>query len=273
MTRITILEQKLVKLEEKRKQAIIARENLKEVRTGIISRMIHEYFEEVLEEGDVIGVASGRVTFQRLGYGYSYLKDLTELYFTAKHWRDETSNEIKTSFYSTSEDSEFELRRMILIGKVGQIVLDYKDDILVRYNQITLDKKEEMSEADKVVWAVGKDIEEVKDQIHRIEKENILAKVESEGIKFELTKGASVNKFPNMGVKSNLTVNNVKEIKVKNKTASGKSADIELKVINKLWNRETQSYDEKEDIKVVEKVRMNNIERFLQFNSTRISAS
>lgn len=273
MTRITILEQKLVQLEEKRKQASIARQNLEEARVAIISRMIHEYFEDVLEEEDTIGVTSDRVSFKRRQEGYSYLKDLVEFYFKPKDWRDETSNEIQTSFYSTSENSEFELRRMILIGKVGQIVLDHKDDILVRYNQIKLDKKEEMSEAVKVVWAIGKDIEEVKDQIHRIEKENILAKVESEGIKFELTKGASVYKFPNMEVKSNLIVYNVKEIKVKNKTASGKSADIELKVMNKLWNRETQSYDEKEDIKVVEKVRTNNIERFLQFNLTRISAS
>jgi predicted O-methyltransferase YrrM len=51
MTRITILEQKLVQLEEKRKQASIARQNLEEARIDIISRMIHEYFEDVLEEG------------------------------------------------------------------------------------------------------------------------------------------------------------------------------------------------------------------------------
>jgi hypothetical protein len=273
MTRITILEQKLVQLEEKRKQASIARQNLEEARVDIISRMIHEYFEDVLEKEDVIEVTSNRVTFKRPQEGYSYLKDLVELYFKTENWRDETANEIQTSFYSTNENSEFELRRMILIGKVGQIVLDFKDDILVRYNQIMLDKKEEITEAHKVVWGIEKNIKEVEDQIRQIEKENILSKVESEGIRFELPEGKSVYELPNLGVKFNWTVNNVKEIKVLNKTASGKSADVELKVMHNVYDTDIQSYKIKEQTQLVEKVRMDNIESFLLNNTKRISAS
>ena len=273
MTRITILEQKLVQLEEKRKQASIARQNLEEARVDIISRMIHEYFEDVLEKGDVIGVTSERVTFKRPQEGYSYLKDLVELYFKTENWRDETANEIQTSFYSTNENSEFELRRMILIGKVGQIVLDFKDDILAEYNQIMLDKKEEITEANRVVWGIEKNIKEVKDQINQIEKENILSKVESEGIRFELPEGKSIHELPNIDVKFDRTVFNVKEIKVLNKTASGKSADLRLKVMHNVYSADTQSHMIKEQTQFVEKVRMNNIESFLLNNTKRISAS
>jgi hypothetical protein len=105
MTRITILEQKLVQLEEERNQAGIACGTLEKARIDIISRMIHGYFEEVLEEGDTIRVSSDRVEFTRPQEGYNYNKELLNLYFNSKDWRDELASEIQTSFYSTSENS------------------------------------------------------------------------------------------------------------------------------------------------------------------------
>ena len=273
MTRITILEQKLVQLQEKRNQAGIACRDLEEARIDIISRMIHEYFEEVLEEGDTIKVSSDRVEFTRPQEGYNYNKELVNLYFRNKDWRDEETSQIQTSFYSTSENSEYELRRMILIGKVGQIVLDFYDDILAKYNQIKLDTKEELSKVRKVEWDIEKEIREVNEQIRLIEKENLFSKLENEGIEFELPEGKSVHELPNIGVRFDWTVYNVKGIKIIKKTTSGKSADIELKTMSNVWNTDSQSYNEKEQTKVVEKVRMDKIEQFLQYNSKRISAS
>lgn len=273
MTRITILEQKLVQLQEKGNQAGIVCGDLLAARIDIISRMIHEYFEEVLEEGDTIKVSSDRVEFTRPQEGYKYNKELLTLYFHSRDWRVEEADEIQTSFYSTSENSEYELRRMILIGKVGQIVLDFYDDILAKFNQIKLDTKEELSKARKVDWDIEKEIREVNNQIDKIKKENLFSKLEIEGIEFELPEGKSVNELPNIDVRFDWTVYNVKGIKVIKKTTSGKSVDIELKTMSNVWNPDTQSYNEKEQIKVVEKVRMGNVERFLQYNSKRISAS
>jgi hypothetical protein len=273
MTRITILEQKLVQLQEKRNQAGIVCRDLEEARIDIISRMIHEYFEEVLEEGDTIKVSSDRVEFTRPQEGYKYNKELLTLYFNSKDWRDEEADRIETSFYSTSENSEYELRRMVLIGKVGQIVLDFKDDILGKFNQIKADTKEELSKARKVEWGIEKEIREVNNQIDKIKKENLFSKLEKEGIEFELPEDKSVNELPNIDVKFNRIIYNIKGLQIVGKTASGKSADLRLKVMSNIWNPDTKSYNEKEDIKVVEKVRMDNIERFLQYNSERISAS
>jgi hypothetical protein len=273
MTRITILEQKVNSLQEERNQAGIACRTLEKARIDIISRMIHEYFEEVLEEGDTIRVSSDRVEFTRPQEGYNYNKELLNLYFNSKDWRDELASEIQTSFYSTSENSEYELRRMILIGKVGQIVLDFYDDILAKFNQIKADTKEELSKARKIEWGIEKEIRDIKDEIRKIEKENLFSKLENEGIEFELPEGKSVNELPNIGVRFDWTVYNVKGIKIIKKTVSGKSADIELKTMSNVWNQDTQSYNEKENIKVVDKVRMDNIESFLLNNTSRISAS
>ena len=273
MTRITILEQKLVQLKEKLELSNSVRRDIESQRIDQLSRMIHEYFEEVLEEGDTIRVSSDRVEFTRPQERYKYNKELLTLYFNSRDWRDVEADKIETSFYSTSENSEYELRRMVLIGKVGQIVLDFKDDILGKFNQIKADTKEESSKARKAEWDIENEIKEVNEQIRLIEKENLFSKVENEGIEFELPEGKSINELPNMDVKFNRTIFNVKGLQIIKKTASGKSADLHLKVMSNIWNSDTKSYNEKEDIRVVEKVRMDNIERFLEYYSKRISAS
>ena len=273
MTRITILEQKLVQLQEKRDAAGLVCRELEDARIDQLSAMFNEIFTSALEPTDVLVVLSDRVQFTRPELGCNYNKQVLDLYFKNKDWSSQTATQIQTSFYSTTDNSEFELRRMILIGKVGQIVLDFYDDILARYNQIMLDKKEEITEANRVVWGIEKNIKEVKDQINQIEKENILSKVESEGIRFELPEGKSIHELPNIDVKFDRTVFNVKEIKVLNKTASGKSADLRLKVMHNVYSADTQSHMIKEQTQFVEKVRMNNIESFLLNNTKRISAS
>ena len=273
MTRITILEQKLVQLQEKLGLSNSIRRDIKSQKEDQLSRVIHEYFEEVLEEGDTIEVSRDKVEFARPQEGCNYNKELLSLYFRNNDWKDHKAGEIQTSFYSTSENSEYELRRMVLIGKVGQIVLDFYDDVLGAYNKVLSQFEDAITHQLKEITGLEKEIREVNEQIKLIEKENLLNKVESEGIEFQLPEGKSVNELPNIDVKFDRTIFNVKGLQIIKKTASGKSADIELKTMSNVWNPDTQSYNEKEQIKVVEKVRMDNVERFLQYNSKRISAS
>jgi hypothetical protein len=273
MTRITILEQKLVQLQEKLGLSNSIRRDIESQRVDQLSRVIHEYFEEVLEEGDTIKVSGDRVEFTRPQEGYSYNKELLNLYFRQKDWRDEVVDEIQTSFYSTSDNSEYELRRMILIGKVGQIVLDFYDDVLGAYNKVISQFEDALTHQFKEIYGLEKEIREVNKQIKLIEKENLLNKVESEGIEFQLPEGKSVNELPNIDVKFDRTVYNVKGIKIIKKTTSGKSADIGLKLLQNVWDPNTSSYNVKEEQRVVSRVRMSNVEQFLQYNSDRISAS
>jgi hypothetical protein len=273
MTRITILEQKLVQLQEKLGLSNSIRRDIESQRGDQLSIVIHEYFEEVLEEGDTIEVSRDKVKFTRPQEGYSYNKELLNLYFKNNDWKDHKADKIQTSFYSTSENSEYELRRMILIGKVGQIILDFYDDILGAYNKVLSQFEDALTHQFKEIYGLEKEIREVNEQIRLIQKGNILKKVESEGIEFQLPEGTSVNELPNIQVRFDWVIRNVKGIKIIKKTTSGKSADIELKVMNTVWNPDTQSYNEKEQIIVVEKVRMDKIEPFLHYNSKRISAS
>jgi hypothetical protein len=270
MTRITILETRLGQLQEKRNQAGIVHRELEEARVDIISRMIHEYFEEVLEEGDTIKVSSNRVEFTRPQEGYKYNKELLNLYFSNKDWRVEEADEIQTSFYSTSENSEYELRRMILIGKIGQIVLDFKDDILAKYNQIKLDTKEELSKASKVLWDIEKEIREVNEQIRLIEKENLLSKLFNGGVKFSIPEDGRLRKLPTLQARWDWSVDKITSIKVTRKTTSGKSYDVEGTFAIERWDNESKKSYITESTFDCNSVRADKVEFLLSSNKELI---
>ena len=263
MTRIETLQTAKVNLEEQKTKLQEKQRQLESDRADRLSRVYHEYFGEVLEEGDVLEVGSESLYFKRPQEGYSYDKEILTLYFKPEHWRDEEVNQIETSFYSTNENSQFELRRMILLGKVGQILLDYSDNIIAAYNQVISETKNQISEVVEQRYDLQKQITEINKKVRELEKENLLKMVEK-GITIERDEN---NNLTAMEVKFNDVVYNVKRLTVISKTPSGKSADIRIETERK------RGEDTFNDIRIIEKVRMDKIESFLMQNRKHIQTS
>lgn len=246
---------------------------LEEQKNSKLTNMFTEKFNSVLGEGDVIEASDARIHFKRPQEGVSYNREVLDLYLRNDDYRVEEANVIQTSFYSTSENSEFELRRMVLIGNVGQILLNSSDELIEGYNQIKSEFKDVITANYKEMYGVEKQITEIENEIRGNEKQSLLNKIENEGIEFEIGEDKSINCLPNFDAKVDLSIYNVKALQVLNKTASGKTADVRLKIMSNDWNSETQSYNEREIIKIVSRVRMNNILQFIQYNQSYISAS
>jgi hypothetical protein len=267
MTRITILEQKLVQLQEKRDAAGLVCRELEDARIDQLSAMFNEIFTSALEPTDVLVVLSDRVQFTRPELGCNYNKQVLDLYFKNKDWSSQTATQIQTSFYSTTDNSEFELRRMILIGKVGQIVLDQSQDILHQFNTIKSDTRPEIQLARTTEGDLQREITSIKSQIQDIEQENLLNQLETEGIEFTED---DPYRLPSLHINATKTISRVKNIYITGKTTSGKSADIKVKTIEQYWDMFTESYVEREVEHVFHKVRMSNIDSLIINNSTKI---
>ena len=255
------------------KQVQIEIDQVAQKKLNEYNKLIHEYFEEVLEEGDEIKVLGYKIEFNRPQEGYNYLKELMSIRIDTEHWDDEEKNKITTSFYSTSESSDYELRRMILLGKVGQIVLDFKDDILAGWNEIRNRYKEQLRTLSSSRFTIEKERSNISDQIRDIKANQVLDKLESEGIEFDMPKSGNVNDLPNIEVKFNEVINNVKSIHIIKKSTSGKTADVKLTVMRVVWNNEIENNETVQQEILVDKVRMKNIQQFLRYNSEKISAS
>ncbi len=271
-TRIEIANAKIEKIKQESKILYDGKYEIEASKLAELKTTISKYFSDCLEEGDELDVSERGATFLRPQEEYSYKKDILNVYHDS-NWKTEEIEKLKTSFYSTSDSSEFELRRMVLIGKVGQVILDFSDDIIAELNQITSKYKEELSKLNTSIWDLEKQITRIKNDIDKFEKENLLEKLEKEGIEFELKEGEISSSLPDMYIKTNYTVSRVKGVKILKKTSSGKSADIELKTMNRSWDQTTETYKEVDRTILVGKVRMDKIQGFVQYYSNRISVS
>ena len=95
---------------------------------------------------------------------YTYDKELITLRLS-EDWKKGGFKDITTSVYSTSDNSNYELERLITVGEVANILLDYKDDILGELNAYTDKFAHEYDKAYKALKAQNK-----KDALEKMRK-------------------------------------------------------------------------------------------------------
>ena len=272
---ITELNQQIDQLKENLQFSNDVRRVIEDQKADQLSIIYHQYFDEVLEEGDTIKVSRNNLEFTRPQEGYNYNKELLTLYFKQKNWEDEEADRIQTSFYSTLDSSDFELRRMKLIGKVGEILLDSKDDILGAYNQVQSQFKDALDKQAKEFYDLKDQIVKLKSQIEEIKKQQLLDKLEGDGIKliYKLDENTPSYRLPSIDLKSDYRINGVRSINILNKTKSGKSATLQVELVRRAWDDANKKYFWKPEVMVEKNVRMQNILGFLNAYSDKISAS
>lgn len=232
---------------------------------------VMEYFGEVLtESGDEISVSRDRVEFKRIDPTSTskWKKEILTLYFKSKDWRSSEINQIDTSFYSTSDNSLFELQRMVLIGKVGEILIDHSDDIIAGHNKIISDfagtlRKAEMAnqELELELRAFGKEIEDIEEKI-------VQKKIATGVVKFRM-RDDNPRTLPNLDIRWDWDLTNIEKIEILSKTASGLSANIKVKRCFKQYDYDSE---DQETTKLVyqedtfDKVRMSKINHMINWN-------
>ena len=225
-----------------------------------------KYFGEVLTiEGDKINATDERIEFLRKCPERNYNKEMLTVYLRGESFRDNDVNRIETGFYSTSENSEFELNRMVLLGKAAEIILDHKDDILAEWNFVTESFSGKISDARKKVWKAEKLVSENGEKITAIENEIVKEKLFGEGIKFEMPEGG-VRKLPEFDARWNYRIDKVTSIRATRKTASGKSYDVEGTFAINRWDSDKNEYYTEDSCFEVKSVKAENIDRMLLWN-------
>jgi len=265
MTKIEIIQKAIILNEEKILKLETKRKKVNEARTDELSRMYLKYFGECLVDDDTIEVSDTYCYFKRFDPDYNYHKEMMSISVRPISWRDDEADKIETSYYSTSANNDFELKRMILIGKVGQVILDFQDDIIAEKNSISVSFKDKLSELNKEIWALEKKVREMKSEISTIENNALMKKVETDGIEFKLDE-ENLYSLPDLDVRFDWTVKNIKKIKVTGKTKSGKSGDLELVTVRKSWNSEKDEYELAYHTNTYERVRMDKISYLVSWN-------
>ena len=265
MKKIEIIKKAIISNEEKIAELKTERSKVEESKTDALSRMYLKYFGECLVNDDTIEVSDTYCYFKRFDSDYNYHKEMLSISVRPLSWRNEEADKIETSYYSTSANNEFELKRMVLIGKVGQVILDFQDDIIAEYNSTRASFKVEISKFNREIWALEKKVREMNSEINTIENDALMKKVEIDGIEFEVDE-ENLYRLPDLDVRFDWNVKNIKKIKVTGKTKSGKSGDLELVTVNKSWNSEKDEYETVYYTNTYERVRMDKISYLVSWN-------
>jgi hypothetical protein len=158
---------------------------------------------------------------------------------------------------------------MILIGKVGQIILDQSQDILQQFNAIISDTQAEIRAAYEVANTVIRDIADINQQLANLHAAALLDRLHNTGIEFNMPSNDAY-RLPTLDITATHRIRRVKDIRVLATTASGKSADIQVTTIDSGWDAVTGQSVDRETERAVYKVRMSNIESFIRNNADRV---
>jgi len=270
---ITELNQKLETLKEKCKFKNDVYLELRNDKRKDLKLELSKYFEKHLLEDMMMDIYDDVLYIKRKEVDRNYHKELVSIYFRNVDYKTEIAKEIETSFYSTTDNSQYELERMVVIGKIGQVLLEKSEEILNTYNEIQSSYKDTLNNNSKLVWELEDEIRELKDDIKQAELQQIKDVLRKDGLKFEVKEGDSVNTLPNIDVRFDCIRKNVAKIKMLNRTASGKSADLEITTLKKMYDYESGEYKINENTMINQKVRMSNIDQFLLKYRDRINVS
>lgn len=265
MKKVELIEKIVVKKEAEEKKLKLKLEELKGKKKKKLTEEMATYFSGILcdPDGDAfVEVSDSYIYFKMKHEDYSYPKEILSLSLRGESFRYDDINRIETGFYSTTENSVFELNRMVVIGKVGQILLDYSDDIIACWNKIVEDFKEDISKARKALWAKEAEIRDHEKEIRDLETIALKNKLLSDGIEF--------NEGITLGAKWNWDIRNVMSIKVTRVTPSGLSYDLELQVKRTRWDDKKNDYVEIINPLEVKTVKAYNVDMAVNYNKERI---
>lgn len=185
--------------------------------------------------------------------------EYTDMYMSVGSFRTETME-------------EWVVERFQKLTYYAQSIVDFKDDILARFNQIEVERDQEQDKFIpqlKELRAKGKELNEaISDEKERRKIEKLSNEgVEFKGLKREGWNGETYIEYPDFQTKFDERWHGVRGIKILRTSASGKSADVRITFKGTKYNvggeitKEIKSQD-------VMRVRMENVLKLVNYNET-----
>jgi hypothetical protein len=242
-----------------------------------LANVLEKFF--TAEEGDIVDCSYSSVNIRKRGDNQS--NSFLTIY--ADDCWDENDRRVYNKLYvnnysfRTDEMAEWIVERFEKQAYYTRIAVDFQDDILAEMNQITDAANQLVVEISKPRKELRKEATQIQQEIKAIEKEaRMKALMSEEGLEIKGVEKTRYNgentyiEYPDLQVKFDWTLRSIRGLRIDKVSASGKSADITVKIKKQEWLPSTNEWIEKIAEEKVERVRMDNIESFLRYNSISI---
>tara|TARA_B110000858_G_scaffold93165_1_gene107574 strand:+ start:424 stop:1257 length:834 start_codon:yes stop_codon:yes gene_type:complete len=262
LEKIKELQGEIALFEKVKKSLEAKRETIQMHEEEALMEHYKQMFSGALMEGDEVQKGYRGFIVKRRDPDAKYSREIIGISFTSSNWKRDDPDQIETSFYSTSDNGEFELKRMLTLGRIAMVILDFKDDIIAGHTQILDNYKPSRVELFKTINKNDMCIDECEKEISDIREQEIRSMLNNGVIEFDVKEPSSRN--PRLEVRYNWDIRDIKNLEILSKTPSGLSAKIKVTRISNVWKEDAINETEiREYEDTFEKVRMSNIENFV----------
>jgi hypothetical protein len=230
-----------------------------------LAKVLEKFFTP--EEGDTVKVSHSSVQVFSGDSNDSFITIYVNDSWNENDEREYTGLYVSNYSFRTDDMAEWIVERFEKQAHYARLAVDFQDDILAEMNQV-------VEESNKLLIPIYDDLRDMKrerrevtEQIDAIRKEaRLKALMSEEGLEIEGVErerwGETYREFPDLQVKFDWVLRSIRGLRIDRVSASGKSADITVKV--KRWD-----YNKQEEViadEKIERVRMDNIDQFLRYN-------
>ena len=218
---------------------------------------MNEAFKELFYDlpfSHVAGYDQDSIYFEVKDPKSDYNKEIARLSLRKSNWDRKKFDEVHISYYSTSTHSEFELNRLITIGKIAKVVKEFS--LLILDTQFKISKKYGKNEV-----KLNSQIYKKESELNKIHREANEIKKELKRLKAFSKEGISFEKPKHIELKNGRQAWNVENLRILNWVNENKiSVNIEVKIKNQEWNEKKQEYVDIDPIvHTFDKIRYSNI--------------
>jgi len=196
-TKVSILEKKIEVLLEQKQKVSSERYACKVRFEKALTRCFEKYFRGIVSEDVKLECTQSGIYFKKMNEEGTYEKELFTVYlkedYFTREGREQMYKGCEISYYTTSTNSDFELERLTNLGRVAQLLRNFKDEIVNKANELgkIYEAELKMENSFERESELEKQIKVFRDEIRTIEREEKKqALLSEEGLTFE--KGAYV---------------------------------------------------------------------------------
>lgn len=191
---IDILNEKIEELTKQREAINHARWGLEQEFLNKMSEHFSKFFRGTVAEDVKVKCISSSIQFHKLNEEGTYDKEMFNLYLKENYFgeKEPPYRDVELSYYTTSTNSEWELQRVINLGKVAEVLSKFREQIVNDANTLRISYREELDYGNywRDIHDLNKQIEDIKKVIKEQEVNSIKEQLLKDGIQF--SKGAYI---------------------------------------------------------------------------------
>ena len=227
-----------------------------------VERVFRKFFTPDTEGIRVSSLSERRIELALLddNYGSIIIERINREDIERSTWSDELVDFKAWSNGVTLKNVEELEKRAELQIKFAQQFVDFKDDAIAEVNHVQEKYSKWIDGLHDEQFKLREDSRPFTKELSELKEERLMNQL-MEGVELKMSEPTrwSKGRFPELQVKFDWTLRDVKKVKVNRLTASGKSADIEVVQEWKDWDGNVQTSTQS-----IERVRLDNIKSILR---------